>query len=113
MAEFVRATGIKPNRLLIEDQSFNTFGNAIYSVDRYLKHRKSGTLYVVTSPFHIERALFIFRQVLGPSWTVIDCPAEKWSEEKRQSGAPQAIERARLFFVGIKPGDLRAAKKSC
>ncbi|MBK9141112.1 MAG: YdcF family protein [Candidatus Melainabacteria bacterium] len=111
MAEIAASEGVERKRLLIEDRSFDTFGNAIFTVDRYLKRRKGGTLYVVTSPFHMERAVFIFKHVLGEGWTVIAHPCEEWSNETRQSGAPEAMVRARAFFEGIETGDLRACKK--
>lgn len=111
MAEIVIAEGVNADDVLLEDQSFDTFGNAIFTVFRHLKNLVPGTLYVVTSPFHMERALYIFRQVLGPKWTVIGQEAQEWSSETRQPGAPAALERARRFFDGIEPGDLDACMK--
>ncbi|MCC7531741.1 MAG: YdcF family protein, partial [Candidatus Melainabacteria bacterium] len=48
MFDIIAAQGISPQRILLEDQSFDTLGNAIFTVDRYLKDKKGGTLYVVT-----------------------------------------------------------------
>jgi vancomycin permeability regulator SanA len=108
MAEIVVAEGVSGGDLLLEDQSFDTFGNAILTVSRHLKNLVPGTLFVVTSPFHMERALFIFKQVLGPKWAVVGQDAPEWEGETRQPGAPAALERARQFFDGIEPGDLDA-----
>lgn len=107
MAEIVRAEGVETD-ILLEDQSFDTFGNAIFTASRYLTSMEPGTLYVVTSPFHMERALFIFENVLGPRWKVVAHEAPEWSAEHRQPGAPAALERARQFFSDITPGDLAA-----
>ncbi len=40
MADIITAQGISPKRTLLEDQSFDTLGNAIFTVDRYLKNKK-------------------------------------------------------------------------
>lgn len=111
MAEIVIAEGVSKDDVLLEDQSFDTFGNAIFTVHRHLKNLEPGTLYVVTSPFHMERALYIFAQVLGPKWKIVAQDAPEWEGESRQSGAPAALERARQFFAGIEPGDLDACMK--
>ncbi len=111
MAEIVASEGISRKRLLLEDQSFDTLGNAVFTVRRYLSKRKPGTLYVVTSPFHMERAIFIFRHVLGPSWKVVGHEAPECPNENRQPGAPAAMQRARDFVEGIAAGDLDACEK--
>ncbi len=111
MADIIAGEGISPKRTLLEDQSFDTLGNAIFTVDRYLKGKKGGTLYVVTSPFHMERALYLFRHVLGPKWTVVAHESPEWSGETRQPGAPAALKRAEKFCQGTEPGDLAALRK--
>lgn len=111
MADIIAAQGISPKRTLLEDQSFDTLGNAIFTVDRYLRNRKGGTLYVVTSPFHMERALYLFRHVLGPRWTVVAHASPEWSGETRQPGAEAALKRAEKFCEGTEVGDFEALKK--
>ncbi len=111
MFDIIAAQNISPKRILLEDQSFDTLGNAIFTVDRYLTGKEGGTLYVVTSPFHMERALYLFRHVLGPRWTVVAHESPEWSGETRQPGAPAALKRAEKFCEGIEPGDFEALKK--
>jgi uncharacterized SAM-binding protein YcdF (DUF218 family) len=111
MAEIVKGEGVSADDVLLEDQSFDTFGNAIFTASFHLRQYESGTLYVVTSPFHMERALFIFKGVLGSNWTVVGHEAPEWSGETRQPGAQAALERARAFFNDIEPGDLDACLK--
>jgi len=111
MADIIAAQGISAKRLLLEDQSFDTLGNAIFTVDRYLKGKKGGTLYVITSPFHMERALYLFRHALGSGWTVIAHQCVEWSQETRQPGAEAALKRAEDFCAGTEPGDIAALRK--
>lgn len=110
MADIVTSEGIDSSRILLEDQSFDSFGNAILTARRYLSHSPEGTLYVVTSDFHMPRALYIFSQVLGPGWEVIAYGVPDWEYENRQPGAPAAMERALAFFDGLTPGDLNASE---
>ena len=111
MAEIVAACGVQRSLLLLEDQSFDTLGNAVFTVRRYLAEETPGTLYVITSPFHIERSLYVFRRVLGRRWKVVPQPAPEWSGETRQAGAAAAMKRAKAFFRGIRPGDLKACEQ--
>lgn len=94
--------------ILLEDQSLDTLGNAIFSARQFLSKETPGTLWIVTSPFHMERAIYLFSQVLDPAWTLKARPCEEWQHEDRQSGAPAALDRAREFFADIGP-DLQAA----
>ena len=111
MAEIVRSEGIDASRILIEDQSFDSFGNAIFTARRYLSEYEEGTLYVVTSDFHMPRALYIFSQVLGPDWNVTAYGVPDWEHEDRQPGAPAAMQRALAFFADIEAGDLDACEE--
>jgi uncharacterized SAM-binding protein YcdF (DUF218 family) len=111
MADIVSSEGIDSSRILLEDQSFDSFGNAIFTARRYLADKPEGILYVVTSQFHMPRALYIFSQVLGPGWQVIAYGVPDWELEDRQPGAPAAMDRALAFFDGIEAGDLDACEK--
>ena len=107
MAEIVKASGVE-TPILIEDESFDTFGNAILSSLRFLKFESPGVLTVVTSPFHAERAVFIFKKVLGHKWRVRSYNAPEWEYETRHLKSEEALVRAREFFSDIVPGDLSA-----
>lgn len=111
MSDILKSEGIDASRILLEDQSFDSFGNAIFTARRYLSAIGSGTLYVVTSMFHIPRATYMFAQVLGPQWDVVAYGVPDWEHEHRQPGAPAAMERAEAFFAGIEPGDLDACEE--
>lgn len=111
MADIVVSEGVDSSRILLEDQSFDSFGNAIFTARRHLADKPAGILYVVTSQFHMPRALYIFSQVLGPEWQVVAYTVPDWELEDRQPGAPAAMDRALAFFDGIKAGDLDACEK--
>lgn len=110
MAEIVRAQGIDIP-LLLEDQSFDTLGNAILTSHRYLQHEEPGTLYIITSPFHMERAKYIFGHVLGHRWRIRGSKCREWQFETRHLKSDDALARARHFFEEIEAGELEASLK--
>ncbi|HEY9730408.1 MAG TPA: YdcF family protein [Drouetiella sp.] len=109
MCRILLAAGIDRSRLLLEEESRCTVGNAVLVAARYLRHLQPRTLYVVTSPFHEVRALLLFRSVLGCQWDVrvaVSTPAR--GDAARRANEPGGIEWTKRFFAGITPGDLRA-----
>lgn len=107
MLDIIRAHGVE-SLCYLEELSIDTLGNAIFSTLLYLKDEEPGTLYVITSPFHMERAKYIFSRVLGHRWRVRGSYAPEWDEETRQLKSDEAFERARTFFADIEAGDLAA-----
>jgi uncharacterized SAM-binding protein YcdF (DUF218 family) len=69
MRELAVAAGIEPNRVLIEDRSRNTIGNALYSRPIIRRHGWTRLL-LVTDACHIPRSLYVFRRfglTVGPA----------------------------------------------
>ncbi len=58
--------GIAPERVVYEDKSRNTFENAVYAMD-VVKPRKEENWLLVTSAYHMPRALQCFR---AAGWTI-------------------------------------------
>ncbi|TMC00158.1 MAG: YdcF family protein, partial [Chloroflexi bacterium] len=56
MADVIVAAGIGGERIFLEDESRDTIGNAIYVAERYLGALAPRPVYVVTSPFHLQRS---------------------------------------------------------
>jgi len=109
MARILVEAGVDRSRLLLEDESRDTIGNAVLVAARYLRHLQPRTLYVVTSPFHATRALLLFRGVLGPAWDVqVAASSPARGDATRRANEPGGIDWTRRFFAGITPGDLKA-----
>jgi puromycin-sensitive aminopeptidase len=110
MARLFLEQGIPRERLLLEEESRDTIGNAVLSAARYLYPTTHPcALYVVTSPFHMERSLASFRGVLGPQWDIH--PVESGvADDDTTRGANErgGIEWTRQFYNGITPGDVPA-----
>lgn len=113
MKQILLAEGISPDRIFLEDQSQDTIGNAVLVAARYFAHEDPVAVrkvYVVTSPFHLERALIAFRAVVPPHWKVVPYGSRIASTDA-QRGANEAggVQWMRDFFSGIEPGDIAKA----
>ena len=109
MAQIFEENNIGPDRLLLEEESRDTIGNAVLVAARYLRNMKPGKLFLVTSPFHAERSKLSFAGVLDPAWDLevvvsetAPTDAARWAME---SGG---VQWTKDFLVGIAPGDLTA-----
>jgi uncharacterized SAM-binding protein YcdF (DUF218 family) len=107
MADLIVAAGIGRERIFLEDESRDTIGNAIYVAERYLGALAPRPVYVVTSPFHLQRSVLTFQLVLGPAWQVegvasVPAPddAERGAHERR------LLQQTREFLAGIAPGEV-------
>jgi uncharacterized SAM-binding protein YcdF (DUF218 family) len=62
MADLARARGVDAGRLILEERSRNTFENALHT-GRIMRARGWARVVVVTDPFHMPRALYVFRRL--------------------------------------------------
>jgi uncharacterized SAM-binding protein YcdF (DUF218 family) len=65
MADFARFLGVPAEALLLEEESRDTLGNAYFTRELFLEPNGWTTVRVVTSDFHLSRAAWVFRKILG------------------------------------------------
>lgn len=70
MATYARSHGLPPSAVFLEDQSRDTLGNAYFVRTRWLDPNGWRSIRVVTTDYHIPRAAWIFRKVMGPEFDV-------------------------------------------
>ena len=70
MASYAKSHGLPAAAVFLEDQSRDTIGNAWFTRHRWLEPNDWRSIRVVTTDFHIPRAAWIFRKVLGPAYDV-------------------------------------------
>jgi uncharacterized SAM-binding protein YcdF (DUF218 family) len=70
MAQYATARGLKQEARFLEDESRDTIGNAYFTWKRWLEPNDWRSIRVVTTDYHIPRAAWIFRKVLGPRYDV-------------------------------------------
>jgi uncharacterized SAM-binding protein YcdF (DUF218 family) len=112
MADLIEAAGVSRERLFLEERSRDTIGNAVEVAARYLAKIEPRPIYLVTSPFHLERALVVFRNVLGFAWQVQAVAAEDTDDDRKRANSETTfLQETFTFFEGIKPGDMAAIDK--
>jgi uncharacterized SAM-binding protein YcdF (DUF218 family) len=70
MAAYAAGFGVPPWALLQEDDAKDTLGNAYFTRMRFLEPNEWTSIRVVTSDFHLSRAAWVFRKILGPGYDV-------------------------------------------
>lgn len=106
MAQILARHNVSQKRVLIEDEARDTIGNAVLSVGRYLRGKKPRKVIIVTSPFHAQRALLVFRGVLGAAWDIEICVSETAEgDDRRLAAEPGGIDWTNRFFEDLDAGD--------
>jgi len=112
IADLLADEGVPRERIFLEERSRDTIGNGVEVATRYLAKMEPRPLYLVTSPFHLERALVVFRNVLGFAWQVQAVAAEQTDDDlARANSETTFLQETFAFFQGIKPGDFPAVEK--
>jgi uncharacterized SAM-binding protein YcdF (DUF218 family) len=71
-AQLLQSLGVAPDRLVIEDQSRNTYENAVFG-QRLVDPKAGQSWVVITSARHMPRAVGVFRRL---GWPVIPYPVD-------------------------------------
>lgn len=106
IARILRERGVDPVRIHIEDESMDTLGNAVFTASRYLKGSRPRPLWLVTSPFHLDRAVWAFARAL-PGWEITGYPAADGPEDApRSEDEPTFRTHNEAMLTGVADGDL-------
>jgi uncharacterized SAM-binding protein YcdF (DUF218 family) len=106
MRDLITGWGVAPDRVVIEDESRDTIGNALLTAVRYLKGIEPRPLAVITSPFHLERATETFRHVLGYPWQIEAVASDETDDDvARAARETLFLQETTRFFAHVRPGD--------
>ena len=106
MAERIAAAGIDGSRIFLEDESRDTVSNAAFIAERYLADLAPRRIFIVTSPFHMARALATFALVLGREWPLAAHPSDPGSQEAARAATERSyLDRTYALLEGLEPGD--------
>jgi uncharacterized SAM-binding protein YcdF (DUF218 family) len=95
-ARLLESFGISRDRLLLEDRSRNTVENSVYS--KLIVHPKRGERWLlVTSAFHMPRAIGVFRKV--------GFPVEPYPVDWRTRGAEDMMRPFAVMSDGLQRSD--------
>lgn len=90
--------GVDEERILYENQSFDTIGNAWFAKKVCLEPFDIAACTVITSDFHAERSELVFKWVLGPRYDV-ECLAVESQLSARQRKQRGQLERISIDFI--------------
>lgn len=68
MASRAEELGVPSAAILLEEQSRDTIGNVYFTREQYLQPNGWKSVRVVTSDFHLSRAAWVFRKILGGTY---------------------------------------------
>lgn len=112
MRDEIVAVGVDPERILLEDESRDTIGNAVLVAARYLQGLEPRSIHLISSPFHLQRATETFRHVLGFAWQIQAVAADETQDDRdRAADETRCLQETTAFFEGTRPGDLPAIAK--
>jgi uncharacterized SAM-binding protein YcdF (DUF218 family) len=115
MARYAAARALPTRASFIEDESRDTIGNAFFTWRRWLRPNDWRSVRVVTTDYHIPRAAWIFRKILGPSYDVAFSAAP--SDDFAASVGLRAREESDIaaflagWLSGIEDGDVAAIER--
>ncbi|PID31999.1 hypothetical protein CR970_02850 [Candidatus Saccharibacteria bacterium] len=105
MKKYAVSLGADPQRFLLENGSRDTLANARLTKKHYLAPRKFYNVVVVTSGFHIARAEYLFRKVLGPDYSTTFVSAGGDVSLERLIKEGRSLTFARALFDTVADGD--------
>jgi uncharacterized SAM-binding protein YcdF (DUF218 family) len=107
MKEYALSLGIQNDRILIQDYSSDTVGEAYFVKKMILETRKMRNIVIVTSVYHMKRARIIYEQILGADYFI-----EFVGVKTELDSDPNVLEKEKrslsLFlrqFGELEPGD--------
>jgi len=63
MANIAKNLGISAEKIILEEKAYTTIDNAVYA-KKILETEKLRSAIIVTSPYHLKRAKYIFKKVM-------------------------------------------------
>lgn len=84
MRRILLGFGLKRANVFLEERSLDTISNAVFSKPIVESHKDWKTILLVTSDWHMQRALWIFRTVFGKGFRFIPCPVPSETQTSRK-----------------------------
>lgn len=105
-------SSLSESSVILEEKSKDTIGNGIYTKE-LIDNSNYIDLFLVTSDFHMKRALWIFKFVFGEQYNIyaVESVSDKQTREAHRSVEISHLGLTELLFIGIKRGDLKAIER--
>jgi len=105
MKRYLATKGINPTQIYLEMRSLDTVSNAIFSKKIVKKHKNWRHLLLITSDWHMKRALWIFRKVFNSSYYIytLSAPSQERDQKKRKLYEACLLVFAKRILNKIQP----------
>jgi len=112
MAEYAIKRKIDKSRIILEEESLDTIGNAYFSRKILEKlNIKPELVVVVSSCYHMKRVRYIFTKVFGRSSNLVFEYCFSVNNRKMAELEEKKLKRALNFFQNLEDGDLSAIEE--
>ncbi len=101
MKEYAVLLGVPTEKILLEEDSRDTIGNAYFVKNKFLEPNNWRDVGVVTSEYHLPRAEYIFKKVLGEQYKIEFFPAESDFLTKEELENKIAGEKTKLSIISL------------
>lgn len=105
MKKYAVSLGINSQKVLLENDSRDTLANATLTKKNHLTPRQLRNIIVVTSSFHIPRAEYLFRKVLGSGYAMTFVSAGGETKPGRLIKEERSLAFARALLDSAADGD--------
>jgi len=85
MKEYLITKGINSKRICLEMKSLDTVSNAVFSKEIIERHKGWSKILLITSDWHMKRALWIFQKVFGRQYQIhtFSVTSDKKSDDRK------------------------------
>jgi len=107
MRDYALSLGVPNDKILIQDYSSDTVGEAYFVKEMLLSPMRLRSVFIVTSNYHIKRAMKIYYQILGPDYSIefLGVRTELDSDPNTLEREKKSLNTFLEHFGGLKPGD--------
>ncbi len=110
MRKYMLEREISPERIILEESSMDTIGNA-YFTRKIVDNLGCSEIYVVSSCYHMRRVKFIFEMCYGKNYNMFFEYCFLYQNPDAEKKETESLRLAREFFKNIIPGDLNEIEK--
>jgi uncharacterized SAM-binding protein YcdF (DUF218 family) len=111
-----QSSSIIPDKIVVEEESADTIGNAYFTKVRILEPNNWWNILLITSDFHMTRAIYIFRKVLGPDYRITSHVTPSGFSSKELKAKAVLEDKLLTFTKGwlghIRDGDSDAIRQA-
>lgn len=114
MKKALLTMGIPERKIFLEELSKDTIGNAFYVKKTILRRRGWKNVVLVTSHFHMPRARYVFKKILGTSYRLLPIAApnmlSRTESHQRREAEKRLLVLTKLWLGRIAAGDDNALR---